>query len=164
MALGTAFVGFPLQVGPVSKKTSRWHAGGGQVVMATPAGTVKCELKPVLFSIGSPVEGLGIDENIVKNVGRACDGLGGQVLDEVPVRQMAVDALSGKSLWIFPAMNRILPGSPERSHDVAADTERIRIGRFHHEPGSQDGYNRQQHADPGTDQQSFFSGCFLLSL
>ena len=77
--------------------------------MATKAGRIIGEFPPALFRILHPIKFCHIDDHVLNHVPGAGDCFGGDILDKISVRKMAIDALSHKALWVYTAVYRILP-------------------------------------------------------
>lgn len=137
MAIGTSLCCFPSQIGAMGNESTPGKPGWRQYVMTPSTGTIKGEFQTVLLGCTGPVVGLGVNVYIMEDIAGAGNPLDDNVLEEVSMGQMAINALGGKALGILPAVDRFLPRGPEGRHDMAGDTEGIGIRRFNHETGGQ---------------------------
>ena len=110
-------------------------------MMAAATGTVKGEFQTVLFSSTGPVVGFRVNIKVVNDIAGAGFALYHEKLEEITMGQVTIDTLSRKSLRVFAAMDRLLPGRSKWSHDMAADTKSIGISGFYHKAGCQHRYN-----------------------
>jgi hypothetical protein len=112
-----------------------------------PAGAFKGKFRPLLFRIAGPVKGGPVNIKILNHIPGAGHALDQEKLKKIAVGQVAIHALGRKPLGIVAAVYGVLPGHPERFHNVAFGTKHIRVGGFDHETGGKHHHHGQHNTN-----------------